>query len=56
MMNDRWVVQAYTFKGGYYQLAEFASGLSHRHAADSFKRWHDTNKFAKLEMTQLPKE
>tara|TARA_R110000868_G_scaffold319821_2_gene580800 strand:+ start:302 stop:466 length:165 start_codon:yes stop_codon:yes gene_type:complete len=53
-MNDSWTINAYTFKAGYYQLAEFASGLSHFHADKFFKQLRDTNKFAKLEMVKLP--
>tara|TARA_B110000858_G_scaffold124779_1_gene142227 strand:- start:340 stop:534 length:195 start_codon:yes stop_codon:yes gene_type:complete len=54
MNNTSWVINAYTFNAGYYQLAEFASGLSHAHADKFFKRLRDTNRFAKIEMVQLP--
>ena len=53
-MNDSWTINAYTFNAGYYQLAEFASGLSHSHADKFFKRLYNSNKFAKLEMVKLP--
>lgn len=54
MNNTSWTINAYTFNSGYYQLAEFASGLSHTHADTFFKRLRDTNRFAKIEMVQLP--
>lgn len=54
MNNTYWTINAYTFHGGYYRLAEFASGLSHHHADKFFKRLRDTNRFAKIEMVQLP--
>lgn len=55
MNNTSWVINAYTFNAGYYQLAEFASGLSRAHADKFVKRMRDTNTFAKIEMIQLPK-
>lgn len=54
MNNTSWIINAYTFNAGCYQLAEFASGLSHSHADKFFKRLRDTNRFAKIEMVQLP--
>lgn len=49
-----WTVNAYTFNSGYYQLAEFASGMSHQHADKFFKRLRETDRFAKIEMVKLP--
>jgi|TARA_R110002153_G_scaffold80211_3_gene204158 hypothetical protein len=51
-MNDSWTVNGYTWNRllGEWQLAEFASGASHDHAAKFFQRMYDTNKFGKLEM------
>ena len=54
MNNTSWTINAYTFNAGYYQLAEFASGLSHAHADKFFKQMRETNRFAKIEMVQLP--
>ena len=54
MNNTSWTINAYTFKNGYYQLAEFASGLSYSHADKFFKMMRETNRFAKIEMVQLP--
>ena len=54
MNNTHWTINAYTFKNGYYQLAEFASGLSHAHADKFFKQLREKNIFAKIEMVQLP--
>jgi hypothetical protein len=54
MNNTSWTINAYTFNAGYYQLAEFASGLSHAHADKFFKQLREKNLFAKIEMVQLP--
>ena len=53
-MNDSWTVNGYTWNRllGEWQLAEFASGASHQHAAKFFQRMYDTNKFGKLEMVK----
>lgn len=54
MDNTSWRINAYTYRDGYYQLVEFASGLSHAHADKFFKVLRDTDSFAKIEMTKLP--
>jgi hypothetical protein len=53
MKDTSWTINAYTFKGGYYQLAEFATGLGYAHADKFFKQLRNTNKFAKIEMVEV---
>ena len=45
-------VKAFIFTDGEYKLMEFAAGLSHRHARETFQRWSANNNYA-VKMTKI---
>jgi hypothetical protein len=46
-------VKAYNWVDGNFKLAEFANGFTHRQALEWFRRWSNSNAFAKVEMTKM---
>jgi hypothetical protein len=46
-------VKAFIFTDGEYKLMEFASGLSHRHARETFQRWSANNNYAAINMKAI---
>jgi len=47
-----WTIKAYHWKDGSNHMVQWASGLSHSHAAKMFKQLHDRKEFAMITMKE----